>query len=140
MNLGNMNLSKERPICRRRIEKYLNEHPDTSLEDMIQGHYTDKSGHRCRLYVSDGMKIQAKRMLQEREHPGIFIKGKSFYLDTGSYEYVYQISFSEVDTVSKILRLIHHLSKKSWVTPQMIHSLIKITTTKEQRKQMRSTS
>lgn len=135
-----MNLSKERPICRKRIKKYLNENPDTSLEDMIQGHSIDKSGLQSRLYLTDGMRTQAKRMLQERNHPGIIVKGKSFFLDTGDYNFVYQISFSDCDTLPKILHLIHHLSRKKWVTSQMIHSLIKITTTKEQRKQMRSTS
>lgn len=138
MHLGNMNWSKERPGCRRKIKKYLRENSDTSLEDMIQGHYTDKSGHQSWLYFSDGMRTQAKRMLQEREHPGIFIKGKSFFLDTGDYNFKYQILFSDCDTVTKILHLIDHLRRKKWVTPQMIRSLIKITTTKEQRKEIRS--
>ena len=135
MNLGNMNLSKERPGCRRKIENYLRDNPDTTLVDMIQGHHTDKSGHQSWLYLADGMKIQAKRMFQEREHPGIIIKGKSFFL-----EYKYQISFAEVDTVPKIIHMVRHISRKKWVTPQMIRSLIKITTTPAQRKQIRCIS
>ena len=115
-----MNLSKERPICRKRIEKYLNENPNKSLDDIV----------KHSLYFTDGMRTQARRMIQEKAHPGIFIKGKSFFLDTGSYNYKYQILFSDANTLPKIIRWIRHLSKKNWVTPLMIRSFIEVTATK----------
>lgn len=61
---------RERPYVRRRIERLLVQSPRLSLGDIAQNHYVDELGHRHNLWLTSGMRTQARKMsqeLQERE-------------------------------------------------------------------------
>jgi len=56
----------ERPNVRRWIRKLLNDNPHVSLEDVCRGFYLDESGQRHNLYMTDGRRIMAVKMLLEQ--------------------------------------------------------------------------
>ena len=58
---------RERPHVRKWIVKYLQDNPHISLEDMAKRYYVDSQGLRHNLYFTDGMRTQARKMLQERD-------------------------------------------------------------------------
>jgi len=58
---------RERPYVRRRIIRYLAANPHITLEDMSRRYHVDGSGCGHNLYFTDGMRIQACKMLQEQQ-------------------------------------------------------------------------
>lgn len=55
---------KERPGCRRHVERYLAE--GNSLEQIAKG-CVPQAGSEAATHLSDGIVMQAKKMLAERE-------------------------------------------------------------------------
>ncbi len=62
-----MTTYRERPLNRKKIERYLVANPHLSLDDLARRYYIDRLGHKHNLYFTDGMRTQARKMLAERK-------------------------------------------------------------------------
>lgn len=116
---------KERPLNRKKIEKFLSANPHISLSDIARNFYIDGSGRQHYLWFTSGMRTQARRMVSEvRKNSRVHLDGKCIGFDTGKRNYVYRFLLSRCDTERKILHWIHHLARKKWVTSEMLDDFI----------------
>ena len=59
-------VKKERFRCRKRIEEILKENPLATLEIIAKGGFYLEVGKTQKVFCSDGLKIQARKMLEEK--------------------------------------------------------------------------
>lgn len=60
-------LYRERPNLRRWILKYLKDKPHLTLEDLSNRYWIEASGSRRTLFITEGWRTQARKMLQEKD-------------------------------------------------------------------------
>ena len=108
---GYISNSKECPNVRRWIERFLVQNPFMTLSDVSQGFYIDGSRRRRNLFLTNGMRSFARKMLCEQGvkqvvpiHPiKIKMVDDHILFYAGLCDYDYRIPFEHRDTVDKVI-------------------------------------